>query len=65
MIAVISFLVFVHNYISWCSDGLQAGQWVPDSQQGQDFSLFHNMQTDSGAHPASYLMGTEDSLPEE
>jgi hypothetical protein len=30
----------------------------------QDFSLLHSVQTGSGAHPASYLMGTGDSFPE-
>jgi hypothetical protein len=28
----------------------------------RDFSLFHSFQTGSGAHPASYLMGTGSSL---
>jgi hypothetical protein len=30
-----------------------------------DFSLHHRIQTGSGAHPASYPMGTSGSLPEE
>jgi hypothetical protein len=30
----------------------------------QDFSLLHSVQTDSGAHPASYPMGTGGSFPE-
>jgi hypothetical protein len=34
-----------------------------ESQQGQEFSLLHNIQTDSGAHLASYLMGTKGSFP--
>jgi hypothetical protein len=29
-----------------------------DSRQEQDFSLVHSIETDSGAHPASYPMGT-------
>jgi hypothetical protein len=29
-----------------------------DSRQEQDFSLLHTVQTGSGAHPASYPMGT-------
>jgi hypothetical protein len=31
------------------------GVWYP---AGQDFSLHHNIQTGSGAHPASYPMDT-------
>jgi hypothetical protein len=29
-----------------------------ESRCGQEFSLLHIIQTESGAHPASYLMGT-------
>jgi hypothetical protein len=29
----------------------------------QEFSLLHNVQTDTGAHPASYPMGTGGSFP--
>jgi hypothetical protein len=29
----------------------------------QDFSFLHSVQTDSGAHPASYPMGSRDSFP--
>jgi hypothetical protein len=29
----------------------------------QDFSLLHVVQTDSGAHPASYPMGAAGSFP--
>jgi hypothetical protein len=32
-----------------------------DSQQGQE--SFHSVQTDSGAQPSSYAMGTGDSFP--
>jgi hypothetical protein len=35
-----------------------------DGQQMQDFSLLHNVQTGSGAHPASYPMGTGATSPE-
>jgi hypothetical protein len=37
--------------------------WNPgfESRQGQDFSL-HGVQIDSGAYPASYPIGTGDSL---
>jgi hypothetical protein len=31
------------------------------SQQGKEFSLFHILQTGSGVHSTSYLMGTRDS----
>jgi hypothetical protein len=31
---------------------------------GKNVSLFHNVQTGSGAHPASYLIGTGGSFPE-
>jgi hypothetical protein len=31
--------------------------------RGQDFSLFHSVQTGSGAHPASYPMSTGASFP--
>jgi hypothetical protein len=33
-----------------------------DSRQGQDVSLLHNVQTGSGAHPASYPMSTGGSF---
>jgi hypothetical protein len=29
-----------------------------------NFSLYYRVQTDSGAHPASYPMGTRSSFPE-
>jgi hypothetical protein len=34
-----------------------------DSQSGQEFSLFHIIQTGFGAHTASYPMGTRGSFP--
>jgi hypothetical protein len=34
-----------------------------ESRQGQDFSVFHSVQTGSEAHPASYPTGTVDSFP--
>jgi hypothetical protein len=40
-------------------DDLGVGVRVP----GQEFSFLHVVQTGSGAHPASYPMGTGDSLP--
>jgi hypothetical protein len=42
----------------WYGDGLDG----IDSRQGQDFSLLHVVQTGSGAHPASYPMGTGGSF---
>jgi hypothetical protein len=35
-----------------------------ESRWGQEFSLLHVVQTGSGAHPASYPMGTGGSFPE-
>jgi hypothetical protein len=32
-------------------------------RMGRDFSVLHVVQTGSGAHPASYPMGTDGSLP--
>jgi hypothetical protein len=34
-----------------------------ESRWGQELSLLHVVQTGSGAHPASYLMGTGGSFP--
>jgi hypothetical protein len=34
-----------------------------DSRHGKDFSLFHSIQTGSGAHPASYPMGSVGDFP--
>jgi hypothetical protein len=34
-----------------------------ESPEGQDFSFLHDVQTGSGAHPASYPMGTGCSFP--
>jgi hypothetical protein len=34
-----------------------------ESRKGKDFSPVHVVQTDSGTHPASYLMRTEGSFP--
>jgi hypothetical protein len=38
----------------------QAVGWTTrfNSWQGQDFSVLHSVQTGSGAHPASYPMGS-------
>jgi hypothetical protein len=49
-----------HSYhpCPWRLDGLLAGWPGLDFWQGQDVSLLHNVQTSSGAHPASYPMST-------
>jgi hypothetical protein len=41
--------------------GWTAGVRIPAGET--DFSLFHNVQIGSGAHPESYLMDTEGSFP--
>jgi hypothetical protein len=50
--------------LSWSrySDRLRTGWPGFNSRQGQDFSLLHNVQTGSGAHPASYPMGAGGSF---
>jgi hypothetical protein len=45
----------------WLDYGLEIG--VRFSAEVQIFSLHHRVQTASGAHPASYPMGTGASLP--
>jgi hypothetical protein len=48
----------------WYRAGLRAGWsgvWVP--AEAGNFSLHHRVQTGSGAHPASYPLGTKDSFP--
>jgi hypothetical protein len=37
----------------WTTEGSEL-----ETRQGQEFSLFHVVQTDSGVHPTSYPMGT-------
>jgi hypothetical protein len=47
------------------NSGLRA-KWLGfSSWWGQDFSLFHSVQTNSGAHPASYPVGLGGSFPGE
>jgi hypothetical protein len=46
----------------WYSAGLRAGWWVRIPAEVGNFSR-HRVQTGSGAHPASYPMGTRGSLP--
>jgi hypothetical protein len=47
----------------WYSAGLRAG-WsgVRVMDEAGNFSLYHRVQTGSGAHPASYPVGTKGSL---
>jgi hypothetical protein len=50
--------------LSRYSAGLRAGRSGFDSRQGAgNFSLRHRVQTSSGAHPASYPMGTRGCFP--
>jgi hypothetical protein len=44
----------------WCRTGLECRGSIPG--RGKGFSLLHNVQTGSEAHPASYLMGTGGSF---
>jgi hypothetical protein len=55
---------FLSLLCSWRLDGLLAGRPGLDFRQGQDVSLLHNVQTGSGAHPASYPMSTGGFSPE-
>jgi hypothetical protein len=59
-----------HNYVGgkiaqWYSTGLRAG-WlgVRVPAEAGNFPLHHCIQTGSGAHPASYPMGTRGSFAE-
>jgi hypothetical protein len=45
------------------SSGLDDWGSIPNRGNERTYSLCHYIQSDSGAHPASYLMGTRDSLP--
>jgi hypothetical protein len=51
------------RYSDWLRAGRPRGQ-SSESRLGQEFSFLHIVQTDSGAHPASYTMGTGGSFPE-
>jgi hypothetical protein len=55
-------------YVGGSSVGVATG-YRPDGQgsipgRARDLSLLHSVQTGSGAHPSSYLMGTGDSFHE-
>jgi hypothetical protein len=43
--------------------GLDYRELEFESRKGLEFSVLHIVQTGSGAHPASYPMGTECSFP--
>jgi hypothetical protein len=45
------------------SVSLRAGRPAFGSRQGEEFSLLLSTQTGSGAHPASYPMGTGGAVP--
>jgi hypothetical protein len=48
----------------WSTNGtIDIGNSNTELTSGQDFSLLHSVQTGSGAHPASYPMGTGDFSP--
>jgi hypothetical protein len=49
----------------FCFDtsGIRAGRLGFQSRQRQIFSFLHNVQTGSGAHPASYAIGTIGFFP--
>jgi hypothetical protein len=61
---------FTHIFTVWSRDSivsmmirLKDEQWgVQIPAEATDVSLYHNIQTDFGAHTASYLVGTVDSL---
>jgi hypothetical protein len=59
LICIFRIIVLSSRY----SDELRAGRPGFDSRQGQDFSRLHNVQTGSGAHPATYPMGTGAIFP--
>jgi len=43
--------------------GAGIAQWYSAGLRAGNFSLHHRVQTGSGAHPASYPMGTRGSFP--
>jgi hypothetical protein len=58
----VEYTPFLSLLCPWRLDGLRAGQPELDSREGQDVSLLHNVQTGSGAHPASYPVSTGGSF---
>jgi hypothetical protein len=62
-------LVNIHD-TSWCSsvsmESRLQDEWpvsVPGRGNDRTFSFYHYVQTGSGAHPATYPMGTRNSYP--
>jgi hypothetical protein len=43
--------------------GYKLDAWGLIPSKGKRFSLLHHIQTNSGAHPASYPIGTRDFSP--
>jgi hypothetical protein len=60
-----STLQFISQLCPWRPDGHRGGEPGLDSGQGQDVSLLHEVQTGSGAHPASYTVRTGGSFAAE
>jgi hypothetical protein len=62
--------VFI-NFVVWGSQdssvGIETGyrldSWSSIPGRSKRFFSFHNIQTSSGVHPASYPMGTDGYLP--
>jgi hypothetical protein len=58
--------IYIYIWTRYSSGGIATGYGLnnPGSILGRArFSLLHNVQTDSGAHPASYPMGIGGSFP--
>jgi hypothetical protein len=55
-------VIFTFSELCRYSDWLWGGRPELTSRQGKDFSLLHSVQPGSGAHPASYPMGTGGSF---
>jgi hypothetical protein len=61
---VVTYLPAGAGISQWYSPGLRAGRSVVRVPAGAgNFSLHHRVQTGSGAHSASYPMGTNGSFP--
>jgi hypothetical protein len=59
------FYVLIFNQKFHMSHMRRARGWAPgfNSRQGVDFPLLHNVQTNSGIHPASYSIWTGYNFP--
>jgi hypothetical protein len=62
IIFILKYYHFEILFRDW-SRALGAGQLGFDSQQREDFSLLHSVQTGPEAHPAPYPLGTGSSFP--